>query len=435
MSGLGYLPGKRAASICLAAAAGILLALWATIAAAQEYVPLFSDDFSSGKLESWRVQSKDGGKAYIGSDSPEQSWFLECIPAVACYAGDASWTDYVFKSRFYLISGSAVFRVRQSDLAYVVRAAQDSISLWKEKSGPDYKIWELASVPAKIELNRWYYLGITCQGTSLGAFFADTPGSNLAELHYEDKQDPLTSGAIAIGAGPFEGNARVRFAQVAVDGIKNPPPTTKQTAPSGSTSPPSPSSSVKPDMPTGSPAQSSPTPESGLPASSVASIVSASVAVVTFGILLLARRSASRQNRRVKKLIGEIDTVYGRFKMNARRCEAELYRLRDLIAIDLKEGKLEGSSFGILDKRLEEYMKEIQERIIDEGLGNFPAKLKAALASLAQKGEMDLAQLDALDRLISATDGIADADKVRLRQTLERWRRDLPPKDGGQRIS
>lgn len=394
----------------------------ATPVIAQEWVKLFEDTFESGDLTPWQIQSKGGGKAWI-REEPSGNRFLECVPTVVCFAGDLSWTDYVLKAKLYLVNGSADLRVRQSSTAYVVQVTEGKCSLWKVKEGPDYKIWELASTPAPIKLNTWYWLGISCQGNNLYVALWDSHPSTgneppLSELKYYDKQDPISYGNIGLGVGTFDSSSHARFDDVFVS--KEAAPATKP-APAASSASPSPTPATSPTMPTTQLPQPS---ASSLPVGTVAAIVSASVAVCSFAAYLVARRTQNRQKRHLKKLLDELDVVYTRFKMNAHRCEAELYRLKDIIATDLKEGRLEEQSYTILDKRLDGYMTEIQERIIDESLGSFPARLKDALRQLMEKGEMDENQLAALEKIILATNEVSEADKVRLRESLERWRND-----------
>jgi hypothetical protein len=59
----------------------------------------------------------------------------------------------------------------------------------------------------------------------------------------------------------------------------------------------------------------------------------------------------------------EIDDVYSRFKMNARRCETELYRLKDEVLDELKVGMIDEEKYNILIQRIEDCMKEIREQI------------------------------------------------------------------------
>jgi hypothetical protein len=74
-----------------------------------------------------------------------------------------------------------------------------------------------------------------------------------------------------------------------------------------------------------------------------------------------------RKRGRVKTFLDEIDGVYSRFKMNSRRCEAELLRLRERSLDMLKRGKIDESNYGLLKERIDEYLREIREEIEREG--------------------------------------------------------------------
>jgi len=74
-----------------------------------------------------------------------------------------------------------------------------------------------------------------------------------------------------------------------------------------------------------------------------------------------------RKKERVKTLLDEIDNIYSSFKMNARRCEAELLSLREKSLDMLKQGKIDESNYGLLKERIDEYLQEIREQIEREG--------------------------------------------------------------------
>ncbi len=65
---------------------------------------LFSDDFESGTLESWRIPFM-GGVAKIGNKDGNR--FLDSTNSVVCVAGSNSWTDYSVKARVLLVEGTA----------------------------------------------------------------------------------------------------------------------------------------------------------------------------------------------------------------------------------------------------------------------------------------------------------------------------------------
>lgn len=72
--------------------------------------------------------------------------------------------------------------------------------------------------------------------------------------------------------------------------------------------------------------------------------------------------SGKKKQKFLKKYFHEIDDAYGAFKMKGKRCEAELYRLQDLIEHELKEGKIDENTFQLLEKRIEKYLKEVKEQ-------------------------------------------------------------------------
>ena len=49
--------------------------------------------------------------------------------------------------------------------------------------------------------------------------------------------------------------------------------------------------------------------------------------------------------------------------MNAIQCEAELYKLKDEVLDEFKEGMLDEDNHNILEQRIEKYMKEVREQI------------------------------------------------------------------------
>jgi len=84
----------------------------------------------------------------------------------------------------------------------------------------------------------------------------------------------------------------------------------------------------------------------------------------------IARTLSAKRRKRIlfKNLMDEIDEIYARFKMNARRCESELYKLRDQVLDAFKEGMIDEDNYKVLGKRLEEYMREIKKQIESEQL-------------------------------------------------------------------
>jgi len=73
-----------------------------------------------------------------------------------------------------------------------------------------------------------------------------------------------------------------------------------------------------------------------------------------------------RSRRRIgvtKALLKQIDEAYLRFKMDPRKCEDELCRLRNTILEGwLADGKITQDSHSVLDRRIEEHLKELRKQ-------------------------------------------------------------------------
>jgi len=87
----------------------------------------------------------------------------------------------------------------------------------------------------------------------------------------------------------------------------------------------------------------------------VVSIFSGVCAILGFSF------SGHRKKRAISKYMGEIDTTFEEFKMKSKRCEAELYRLHDVLEDELKKGKIDESLFDLLSKRIDKYIAEVQK--------------------------------------------------------------------------
>jgi len=70
-----------------------------------------------------------------------------------------------------------------------------------------------------------------------------------------------------------------------------------------------------------------------------------------------------KKKTKLGQYLNQIDGTYSNFKMNAQQCEAELLTIKRLITEDLKKGTIDESTFGILDKRMDDYLGEIRQEL------------------------------------------------------------------------
>ena len=89
----------------------------------------------------------------------------------------------------------------------------------------------------------------------------------------------------------------------------------------------------------------------------------------TVGVVGWMLRTRSERRRRAilyKELLQGVDGIYTRYKMNARQCEAKLYRFKEQMINEFKQGMITEENYNVLDGRIEEYLAEIREEILGE---------------------------------------------------------------------
>lgn len=81
------------------------------------------------------------------------------------------------------------------------------------------------------------------------------------------------------------------------------------------------------------------------------------------GWVVNAQRQRKRRKVMFKDFLEEIDDVYTRFKMNSRQCEGELLRIKEQIMGEFRVDTIDSEMYGVLDKRIDDYLREIREEI------------------------------------------------------------------------
>jgi len=84
--------------------------------------------------------------------------------------------------------------------------------------------------------------------------------------------------------------------------------------------------------------------------------------VLTVALVGTAWIRTRKRRSIIKTFLDEIDDVYSKYKTNPQICEEELYRLRNTILEGLTDGKITEEHYAILDRKIDKYMKELQEQ-------------------------------------------------------------------------
>ena len=118
---------------------------------------------------------------------------------------------------------------------------------------------------------------------------------------------------------------------------------------------------------------STPLPITPPPGGMIWSIEWVAVIISLFGFAVgaggwIVRTRSARKRKKIlfTKLMDDVDAIFSRFKMNALRCQAELYKLREQVLDEFKQGLIDEEKYNILNNRVDDYLKEVEEKIAEE---------------------------------------------------------------------
>ncbi|MCW4050814.1 MAG: DUF1080 domain-containing protein [Candidatus Bathyarchaeota archaeon] len=104
-------------------------------------------------------------------------------------------------------------------------------------------------------------------------------------------------------------------------------------------------------------------------------VITVGGAIVGVGGWMVRTRSVRRRKKMLfDRLPGEIDEVYTSFKMDTRRREGKLYRLRTQLRDEFKQGLIDEENYNVLETRINGYIQEIKDEITREESERDPEK-------------------------------------------------------------
>lgn len=128
-----------------------------------------------------------------------------------------------------------------------------------------------------------------------------------------------------------------------------------------------------------------------------------------------------RKRQSISKHMNQIDDTYTEYKMKAKRCEAELYRLKDIIDDELKEGNLEDSAYQLLMNRIEGYMVDIQKQVVNEKFGGLPGSLKEQMFMMMEDGEITEKEMETMQKLVKRSE-LSASEQDSLLETMKEFK-------------
>lgn len=129
---------------------------------------------------------------------------------------------------------------------------------------------------------------------------------------------------------------------------------------------------------------------------------------------------ATRKRNRVAKLLDKIERVHVEARTNSHATERELLGFKNVIAAELKRGKIDEPSYLILDKRIDDYIRSVREHIIEEKFSTLPSSLKNELKIMIDDGKVTEGEVYAFEKVLSSS-SVSERDKGELRSFLLEW--------------
>lgn len=126
---------------------------------------------------------------------------------------------------------------------------------------------------------------------------------------------------------------------------------------------------------------------------------------------------------RFSELLTRLDDVYGSYKMNPKRCETELEKMKATINEDLKKGVIDENNYTILKNRIDEILGEIRSEALRSQVPQLPKDIELKIKDMLIDGEISREEYDKIMPVIKGSD-MAKADKEKMRKMVKSWVKD-----------
>lgn len=150
------------------------------------------------------------------------------------------------------------------------------------------------------------------------------------------------------------------------------------------------------------------------------------VVVGIIGLIAIGAGSAygvwrkKKKHGRFSELLTKLDDIYSSYKLNPKRCETELEKLRATINEDLKKNTIDENNYSILKGRIDDIILEIREESLHSQVTDLPKDIELKIKDMLIDGEITRAEYDKLLPIIKGSD-MASTDKEKMKKMVESW--------------
>jgi hypothetical protein len=127
-----------------------------------------------------------------------------------------------------------------------------------------------------------------------------------------------------------------------------------------------------------------------------------------------------KKHGRFSELLTLLDEIYSSYKLNPKRCETELEKLKSTINDDLKKSVIDENNYSILKGRIDEIIMEIRSETMHSQVKELPKELELKIKDMLIDGEITRPEYDKLLPIIKGSDMASD-DKEKTQKIIESW--------------
>lgn len=129
---------------------------------------------------------------------------------------------------------------------------------------------------------------------------------------------------------------------------------------------------------------------------------------------LLTRKGRSRASGYIKN----INETFNKYKNDAGKCEAELYKMKEGIEHDFSRGKISEESFSMLDSRIDKYLADVRQDIV-KGF-ELSAKDKKELKDMLEDGIISEEEFKKFSKM--GLKELPKSEKAKLEKLMKKWK-------------
>jgi hypothetical protein len=127
-----------------------------------------------------------------------------------------------------------------------------------------------------------------------------------------------------------------------------------------------------------------------------------------------------KKHGRFSELLTQLDEIYASYKLNPKRCETELEKVKGTINEDLKKSTIDDNNYSILKGRIDEILSEIRSESIRSEVVELPKDIEIKIKDMLIDGEITRAEYDKILPIIKGS-AMSSDEKEKVKKMVESY--------------